>query len=326
MIEAVGRGEACCGELPEPRGHLLLRQRAHALQVGREGSAAIAQQRPETLCLGRKRLGKHPLADTLLRQRCRQPVSRFTQKERNGRGARGDHATRHPAVVSAPRGMWRDASPAHDAGQAQVVEPARIVVPHTCRQQRALPLGGGRLEAFQLLQRGQHAFFPGQLRLMPDMLPVLQPAIEDHRGDRLDGLTQTRQREPVYPLQDATLTPLHRVGRVVGGLRPLIHAAHRHALHFHHQQRLCQGCGIEMKKRAQVRRRQWTQQLQPALHKAGRRAIPWRDRLLRTVLRAGQRRLATRPHHGVRKLGPGHVRPQQLGIAKPFRRNPRRGP
>ena len=69
------------------------------------------------------------------------------------------------AVGGEPRGMRRDAAPADDAGEAEVVEPARVVVGDAGGEERALPLDGGGFEAFELFDRREHAFFAGELRV-----------------------------------------------------------------------------------------------------------------------------------------------------------------
>ena len=60
-----------------------------------------------------------------------------------------------------PGGMRRDAAPADGAGEAESVEPAGIVVGDARGKQRALPLDGRGLEAFELVQRFEHALFAG---------------------------------------------------------------------------------------------------------------------------------------------------------------------
>jgi hypothetical protein len=47
-----------------------------------------------------------------------------------------------------------DTAPAEDAGEAEVVEPAGIVVGYAGGEDGALPLDSGGLEAFELLDGG----------------------------------------------------------------------------------------------------------------------------------------------------------------------------
>ena len=47
-----------------------------------------------------------------------------------------------------PGGVWGDAAPGQDAGEAEVVEPLGLVVGDAGGEEGALPLDGGGFEAF----------------------------------------------------------------------------------------------------------------------------------------------------------------------------------
>jgi hypothetical protein len=123
--------------------------------------------------------------------------------------------TRRGRVAPSPAGwLWENHAgcgemrPQPTAPERQSWSSQRaIVVGDAGRQQRALPLDGGGLETFELVQRLQDALFAGELRLRREMLPAQQPAHVDGGCDRLDLLARGGQREAVNALQDATLAP-----------------------------------------------------------------------------------------------------------------------
>ena len=77
-------------------------------------------------------------------------------------------------------------------------------------------------------------------------MEILQPAVQDHGSNRLDRFAQTRKREAMDALQDATLTPFCGMGVLVCRLGMLKDATHREALHLHHEQRLEEACGVKL--------------------------------------------------------------------------------
>jgi len=189
----------------------------------------------------RERLGQYLVVDLLGLERMVQPFGGLAQEKSNGRSGGGNDAARRGGVGNRqPRRMRRDASPADDTGQAKIIQPARIVVSHACRQQCALPLNRGGFESFELLDGREHAFFSRELCARCEVVPVKQPAHEDIRRDGLDLLAQRAERKPMDALQDAALAPLDLMGHVIDWLRALEDAAHSQALHLHRKQRLVQ--------------------------------------------------------------------------------------
>ncbi len=79
----------------------------------------------------------------------------------------------------------REPAPAHLAGQAQVLQPAALVIVHPGREDGLLPGPGGDLEALQLLDHGQQAGPPLQARARGHMLPTQE---EPHEVLRAQGL------------------------------------------------------------------------------------------------------------------------------------------
>jgi hypothetical protein len=81
-------------------------------------------------------------------------------------------------------------------------------------EQGALPLDGGGLEAFQLLDGGEDGLFAGGLGCGGEVVPVEEPAHEDGGGDGFDGLAKGAEGETVDAVEDAALAPLDGVVRV----------------------------------------------------------------------------------------------------------------
>ncbi len=107
--------------------------------------------------------------------------------------------------------MGRDAAPADGAGEAELVEPAGIVVGDAGGKEGALPLDGGGFEAFELMECGEDAFFAGELGLRGEVLPGEQPAHVDGGRDGFDLLAGGGEGEAMDALQDAALAPLDGV-------------------------------------------------------------------------------------------------------------------
>ena len=103
-------------------------------------------------------------------------------------------------------------------------------------EEGSLPLDGGSLEAFELLDGGEDSFFSGELRLGCEVVPVEEPAHEDGGGDGFDLLAQRAEGEAVDALQDATLAPLDFVGG--GGWWVFEGAAEGEALQLHGEEGL----------------------------------------------------------------------------------------
>ena len=103
--------------------------------------------------------------------------------------------------------MRRDAAPAHGSGEAELVEPARVVVGDAGRKQRTLPLDSRSLEAFKLRESFEDALFPAELCLRREVLPAEQPAHVDGGSNRFDLLTKRAECKAMDALEDAALAP-----------------------------------------------------------------------------------------------------------------------
>ena len=106
--------------------------------------------------------------------------------------------------------MRREASPAHRARQAKLIERRRIVIVHPRRQDVPLPGVRWNFETLQLTHGLQQSAFAAQLRLRRNVLPAQQPAHILRRGDWLDLLAQRGDREVVNARQQPPIAPLDR--------------------------------------------------------------------------------------------------------------------
>ena len=107
-----------------------------------------------------------------------------------------------------PGWVGRDATPANGTGEAEGIEPARIVVRDAGGEEGSLPLDGRGLEAFKLLEGGEDTFFSTELTLRREVLPMEEPAEIDCRRDGFDLFAEGAEGEAVDVLEDASLTPL----------------------------------------------------------------------------------------------------------------------
>src|SRR5258708_1232223 len=105
--------------------------------------------------------------------------------------------------------MWREPSPAHSAGQAELIEDFGIIIADAPCQRLPFPCAGGDFESLELAQNLQRAAFITKLRAGSDVLPAQEPAHESSCRDRFNLLAQSAQREPVNPRQQTALAPLH---------------------------------------------------------------------------------------------------------------------
>jgi hypothetical protein len=119
-------------------------------------------------------------------------------------------AARQLAGLEALGGQRREAAPGDLAGEAQLVEPGRVVVGDAPREDLALPGLGGQLEALELLDDPQQALGSVQLGAGLDVLPAQQEADQLRGRDRPDVLAQAAEREAMDAVQDAALAPLDR--------------------------------------------------------------------------------------------------------------------
>jgi len=140
--------------------------------------------------------------------------------------------------------MGGDAAPAYGAGEAEGVEPAGVVVGDAGGEKGALPLDGGGLEAFELLEGVEEAFFAGELGLGGEVLPVEEPAHVDGRSDGFDLFTEGLEGATVDALEDAALAPLCLVWLFCCGI--FEGAAEGEALHLHGEEGLMEGGWVEV--------------------------------------------------------------------------------
>ena len=110
-------------------------------------------------------------------------------------------------------GVGREPSPAHFAGQAELVQILRLVARHARRQNLRLPRGGGEFAALQLADDLQRAIHAVQLRARLQVLPAVQEREEFRRGDRLDFAAQPADGEAVNARQQAAVAPFHLAAR-----------------------------------------------------------------------------------------------------------------
>ena len=207
LVEAVGRGEAGSSEFPEGAGGLLPGEAGEALEVGGEAGPALARSARIARASGESAGGEELLVDGLLGEGVGQPVGGFADVEGDGRGVGGDDAAGRRAIANSPGGVRRDAPPANRAGEAELVEPSRIVVCDAGGQQGALPLDRRGFEAFELVEGFQDALFAGELRLWGEMLPAEQPAQVNGGRDGFHLLAGGGEGEAVDALEDAALAP-----------------------------------------------------------------------------------------------------------------------
>ena len=129
--------------------------------------------------------------------------------------------TRRGALPSPSGPCWvgRDAAPAYGSGEAKRIEVAGVVVGDAGGEKGALPLDGRGLEAFELTQGFEDAFFAGECgwRLRGEVLPAEQPVHVDGGGDGFDLLAAGAEGEAMDALEDAALAPFNVVGSSVAG-------------------------------------------------------------------------------------------------------------
>ena len=106
------------------------------------------------------------------------------------------------------RSRRRRAAPDEAAGEAERVEPGRVVLLHPRRQDLPFPGRGRGLEAFELLHQGVQALRPFGLVVGIDPLPGEEEAHEVGLGDRLDLAPQPVQGVAVDARQQPALAPL----------------------------------------------------------------------------------------------------------------------
>ena len=110
----------------------------------------------------------------------------------------------------------RQSSPSDLAGEAEHVEPRRIVAIETRRQHRPLPRAGRHLESVEERDRLAHAVEPGQLAAVVDVMPREQEPHEVRRRDRLDLRAQPIERVAMDAGQQRAVAPFEPPRRCRG--------------------------------------------------------------------------------------------------------------
>lgn len=155
--------------------------------------------------------------------------------------------------------MRGDAAPSNGAGEAESVQVGGVVVGDACGEERAFPLDGGGLEAFELGEGVEDAFFAGELRLDSvqgrEVLPTQEPTEIDGGGDGLDLLAEYAEGEAVDALEKAAVAPFDVViGVWDGGVgRGMLEgAAEDEPLHLDGEEGVVDGAGIEMEEAGDI--------------------------------------------------------------------------
>ena len=249
LVEAVGSGEACGGELPECVLGLVAGEVGDALDVVGEAGSALLEEGAELQGVGAEGGGEFFFFDALLGEGVGEPVGGLADVEGDGGGVGGDDAAGAGGFVGRrPGRMGGDAAPAYGSGEAEGVEPAGVVVGDAGGEKGALPLDGGGFEAFELAEGFEDAFFAGELGLGGEVLPVEEPAHVDGGGDGFDLLAEGGDGAAVDALEDAAFAPLDFVVGFVSVCWVFEGAAHEEALHLHGEEGLEDGGWVEVQR------------------------------------------------------------------------------
>ena len=219
--------------------------------------------------------------------------------------------------------------PGDPAGEALVVEPARLVFGKARRQDLGLPGAGRRLEALELGDHDLERVRPLHARVGRDVLPAEQEAEKIARRDRLDLGPQALDRVAVDAGEQPALAPF--VGLRLGR-EP---AAQREALDLERRECGRDRARLEPERRRERLDRERPLALEPAAHDLDQRLV--RRPVARQAIRRGDRgiepgfrpeRLELRqalggdPKGRRRRVQPGHApvareRFEQVGPARP---------
>src|SRR5579864_2537614 len=145
------------------------------------------------------------------------PVRLFANKKCDGSYAGRNHAPLARGRIFERGWMRREASPAHGARQAELIQPLRIVVRDASCENLPLPRVGGDFKPLKLPQYFKRSPFTLDLRSRRDVLPSQQPAHELGSRYGFDLLSQGCDGEPMDSRQQTSLTPFEFVWR---GRRP----------------------------------------------------------------------------------------------------------
>ena len=113
-----------------------------------------------------------------------------------------------PVRVFECGGMRREASPAGDAPEAEMVERGTVVVGDAAGEDVALPGAGGNFKALQLAQSFQQSVLAAQGGAGREVLPAQQPMHELGRRYWLNLLAQGGDGEVVDAREQAAVAPL----------------------------------------------------------------------------------------------------------------------
>jgi len=187
---------------------LLACKAGDALEVVGEAGAALLEEGAEQKRVGAEGCGEFFLFDTLLGEGVGEPVGGLAEVEGDGGGVGGDDAAGASGVVCQRPGWMRgDAAPAYGSGETEGIEPAGIVVGDAGGKEGAFPFDGRGLEAFELAEGFEDAFFAGELGLGGEVLPLQEPAHVDRGGDGFDLFAEGGYGAAVDALQDAAFAP-----------------------------------------------------------------------------------------------------------------------
>lgn len=208
LVEAVGSRKTGSGQLPERMLCLWPREIEDALDIVGETGSSLLEQCANLKGFGTERLLKLGFFDALLRERVGQPVGRLANVEGDGSRIGRDDAARRSPITDSPGWMRRDAAPTDSSRETERVEPARVVVGYTSREDCAFPLDGRSFEALELMQRFEDSFFTGELRLRCEMLPAEKPTHVGGWRDGFDLFAQRAKSAAMDTLQNTAFAPL----------------------------------------------------------------------------------------------------------------------
>ncbi|AWK18868.1 hypothetical protein B4599_13965 [Xanthomonas oryzae pv. oryzae] len=121
------------------------------------------------------------------------------------------HDRRAAQCGAAPPTTGSHACPQRAPGGAQLVQPGRLIVVHTRRQQLAFPQHRRRLEAFELSHHAGQCIRPRYAAAAVHALPFEQKARVIALRHRLDRAAPSSQRVTMETCQQVTLAPFFRL-------------------------------------------------------------------------------------------------------------------
>src|SRR5262249_33867748 len=100
------------------------------------------------------------------------PFGFVANKESDGRDAGWNNAAGPDRRIIQHRRMWRQSSPTHGPGQAELIEEFWIVVADAARPNLPFPGAGWNFKPLQLAKHFQRTMFIANLRSRSNMLPA----------------------------------------------------------------------------------------------------------------------------------------------------------